>query len=158
VVATCVRILLGCYRRGEAEDGEIYTKAVTAVLAQFPESVVRAVCDPRTGLPVRSQFLPTLFEIRAACDASMRPAQDAERRARIEAERVKDQRLSLTEADSARRKAFIAEWRRTHPEAALAGARPGASFVKPGPTPSYLDKPCTLSPAALAAITKREVA
>lgn len=62
-------ILLGCFRRGDAADPDIYVGALTAVLAEYPVHVVRQVTDPRTGLPSRVQFLPTVKEVRDACDA-----------------------------------------------------------------------------------------
>ena len=62
-------ILFGCYRKGDAADPETYAAAVAAVLASFPQPVVYAVTDPLRGLPSQSQFLPTVAEVRKACDA-----------------------------------------------------------------------------------------
>ncbi len=61
------KILLGSYRSGEANDPEVYTAAVVAVLADYPEEVVRQVCDPRNGLPSKLKWLPALSEIKEAC-------------------------------------------------------------------------------------------
>lgn len=66
--AMAAKVLLGCYRSGEANDPEVYITAVVATLAQYPEHVIRAVCDPRTGLPSRSKWLPTVSEVREECD------------------------------------------------------------------------------------------
>lgn len=79
-----VNILLGCYRRGEAENPDIYVAAVAAVLSRFPEEVVRKVTDPVRGLPAKSKWLPSVAEVRAACDEEMSPVyrqQERERRA-----------------------------------------------------------------------------
>ena len=59
------------------------THGLTALLGTYPEWVVRAVCDPRSGLPAKSKFFPTLCEVRSACEAQMRPVLDEERRRRL---------------------------------------------------------------------------
>lgn len=88
IVANRVRVLLGSYRKGDADDPEIYTTAVAKVLSGYPEAVVILVTDPETGLPGRSQWLPTVFEVRHACELAMKPFYEEARRknqqARIE--------------------------------------------------------------------------
>ena len=60
-------MLFGCYRKGEANDPEIYTAAIAATLAEFTDDVVEFVTDPRTGLPATCKWLPTVAEVREAC-------------------------------------------------------------------------------------------
>lgn len=79
-------ILLGCYRKGDAEEPEIYAAAVASVLATYPQEIAYRVTDPRTGLAGRSQWLPTVAEVRAACEAEMAPTRAAEARLRRQAE------------------------------------------------------------------------
>ena len=67
-------ILLGCYRKGDAEDPETFVAAVASVLASYPQEVAYRVTDPRSGLPGRSKWLPTPAEVREACEAEMSPA------------------------------------------------------------------------------------
>ena len=62
------RQLFGCFRGGDANDPETYVAAISAVLAQYAPHVVHSVCDPRTGLPSESNFLPTVKEVRDACE------------------------------------------------------------------------------------------
>jgi hypothetical protein len=62
------QILLGCYRRDDAADPETYGGAVAAVLAEYPPDIVQRVTDPRSGIPSRSQWLPTVKEVRDACE------------------------------------------------------------------------------------------
>jgi hypothetical protein len=62
------KILLGCYRTGEANDPEVYASAVTHILAQYPEDIMRSVSDPLTGLPSKIEWLPKLKEVLAACE------------------------------------------------------------------------------------------
>jgi hypothetical protein len=57
--------LFGCYRKGDANDPDIYVAGVAAVLSEYPAEVVDHVCDPRTGLPRKLKWLPAIAE---ACD------------------------------------------------------------------------------------------
>jgi hypothetical protein len=61
-------LLFGCYRKGDANDPEIYTAAIAATLADYPAEVVEYVTDPRTGLPSKLKWLPTVAEVREACE------------------------------------------------------------------------------------------
>lgn len=82
------RIMLGCYRKAEAGDPEIYTTAVIAVLMRYPDSVVMAVTEPATGLPSKLKWLPAIAEIREACDEAMEPIlRERQRRRDLEAQR-----------------------------------------------------------------------
>lgn len=66
------RVLFGCYRKGDANDPDTYTAAITAVLAEYPPEVMRVVTDPRTGMPRKLSWLPTVKEVSDACDAEVR--------------------------------------------------------------------------------------
>jgi hypothetical protein len=62
--------LFSCYPRNEANDPETFLTAATAVFSDYPERIADRVCDPllRSSLPSKSKFLPSIAEIRAACD------------------------------------------------------------------------------------------
>lgn len=60
-------VLFGCYRRADAADPETYTAAIAAILSEYEREVVAYVTDPRTGLPRKSNFLPTVCEVDKAC-------------------------------------------------------------------------------------------
>jgi hypothetical protein len=60
-------LLLGCYRRGDANDPDTYSAAIAAVLANFPEHIVEYVTDPRTGIPSTSQWPPSVAEVNQEC-------------------------------------------------------------------------------------------
>lgn len=62
------RMLLGCYRAGDANDPEVYISAVVRVLSGYPLDVVMRVIDPLTGLPSKLKWLPTVPEILSACE------------------------------------------------------------------------------------------
>ena len=61
-------MMFGCYRKGEANDPEVYTMAIAATLAEYPAEVVEYVTDPRTGMPAKCKFLPTVAELREECE------------------------------------------------------------------------------------------
>ena len=73
--------------------------------------MVWAVVDPRGGLPSKSQFLPTVFEVTQACEARMKPLYDAERRLRQQREAERDRPSEITTEEAERRKQFAAKWR-----------------------------------------------
>jgi hypothetical protein len=81
-----VAVLLGCYRTGEANNPEIYADAAIAVLSDYPFDIARAVVDPRGGLPSRTKWLPTIAELKAACEEEMAPIYRAAERKRVERE------------------------------------------------------------------------
>jgi hypothetical protein len=62
------KLLLGCYRTGEANDPVTYVAAITAILARYPEDVITTVTHPATGLPKQKSWLPTIKEVSVACD------------------------------------------------------------------------------------------
>ena len=96
------RTLLGCYRTGEAADPETYVAAISAVLSEYPEEIVTIVTDPRTGIPSKSNWLPTVAEVRAAADAEVAYRDRQKRRsAELEAllaERERDAQLAKDRA------------------------------------------------------------
>jgi hypothetical protein len=70
-------VLIGCYRKGEAADAQVYATAVCAVLSRYPEEVVLRVTDPVVGLPGRVNWLPTIAEVRHACEELVLPLREA---------------------------------------------------------------------------------
>ncbi len=101
-----------CYRRDDAVDPEIYGGAVIATLCDYPEPVVLEVTDPRRGIPAREKWLPSIAEVRQACEARMRPIRDQMARQKREAERAKS--LPAPQEDRA---AAMARLRARYPEA-----------------------------------------
>lgn len=67
-------MLFGCYRKAEANDPEVLTAAIAAILSEYPADVVEFVTDPRTGLPSTSKWLPSVFEVREACEKRLEMA------------------------------------------------------------------------------------
>jgi hypothetical protein len=60
--------MFACYRRDEAHNPEIYCAAISSVLSEYSIAVIDYVTDPRTGLPLDLKFLPSVAEVREACD------------------------------------------------------------------------------------------
>jgi hypothetical protein len=102
--------LLGSYRQGEAADPHVYVAAVAAVLMHYDEEVVRSITDPMRGLPGKLKWLPTIAEVRAACEECLRPAREAMAREKREA----DTRLLLTPptASPEERERAVERWAR----------------------------------------------
>jgi hypothetical protein len=42
--------------------------AIAATLADYPREVAEHVTDPRSGLPAKCKFLPSVAEVREACE------------------------------------------------------------------------------------------
>jgi hypothetical protein len=68
------KILLGCYRTGDANDPETYVAAIAAILSRYPQEVMTSVTHPATGLPSKKSWLPTVKEVVDACDEANEPA------------------------------------------------------------------------------------
>ena len=64
------KLLLGCYRTGEANDPVTYVAAITSILARYPEDVITTITHPATGLPKQKSWLPTIKEVSDACEAA----------------------------------------------------------------------------------------
>lgn len=81
------KLLLGCYRTGEANDPVTYVAAITAILAHYPEEVITAVTHPVSGLPSKKGWLPTVKEVTDACAEAVEPIVQNELRLK----RIKEQ-------------------------------------------------------------------
>jgi hypothetical protein len=93
------KLLLGCYRTGEANDPETYVAAITAVLAKYPREVITSVTHPVTGLPSKKGWLPTVKEVNDACSEAFTPIAENEARLR----RIKEQVEMRERADRGER-------------------------------------------------------
>ena len=60
--------LFASYRIDQFADPDGFKIALGAVLEQYPDEVIKYVCDPRTGIQRRSKFPPTISEMVEACD------------------------------------------------------------------------------------------
>jgi hypothetical protein len=65
---TRAEILFGCYRKSDANDPKIYLTAALAIMLEYPKNVIDYITDPVRGLPATKYFLPSIAEIREACE------------------------------------------------------------------------------------------
>lgn len=71
------KLLFGQYRRGDANDPDIYVASITAILTDYAPETVRLVTDPRTGISSYEKFriwMPNPGELKEACEAIEAPA------------------------------------------------------------------------------------
>lgn len=79
---------------GDANDPEVYTAAILAILSDYDEGVQQSVVDPRGGLPSQVQWLPTPKEVRDYCEiVEARLRREKERDAGIRAQLAERQQL-----------------------------------------------------------------
>jgi hypothetical protein len=64
-----VNLFFGSFRKADADDPETFTAGCSRLFTAYPPEAVRHVVDPVTGLPGRSQWLPTMKEIRDSLEA-----------------------------------------------------------------------------------------
>jgi hypothetical protein len=114
IASDAARILIGCYRRGDFDDPEVFLRALIALFMHYPEEIVRRVTDPVTGVPGSLKWPPTIAEVKSACEERMAPyyrearlAREAqERRLRIEgpsdAPETRSAAVAAWEAEKAR--------------------------------------------------------
>ncbi len=63
------RLLLGQFRRGEANDPATFIASIAAILARHSPEIVIELTDPRTGLAAKTDWLPTVKEVNEACES-----------------------------------------------------------------------------------------
>lgn len=66
--AVFATMLFACYRAAEASEPAIYMAAAKKILQCYSEDSARSVCDPVNGLPSKLKFLPSIAEIKEACE------------------------------------------------------------------------------------------
>lgn len=71
--ATRANLMVGCYRKSDANDPETYFAAVVSVLVRWPREVILAVTDPATGIASRINWLPSIAEVTRACEDAYAP-------------------------------------------------------------------------------------
>jgi len=133
--------MFGCYRKGDANDPDVYVAALTLVLSAYPEHVIRAMTNPDSGLPSKHTFLPSVAEVKQACDTYIKPELDhKERQIRIN-EQLKE-RAFLEEPSVKVKYPTLESMRETYPEwmkAELRGENPDRPAFDPVRAMAQLD-------------------
>lgn len=84
LAAERTQLMLDCYRTGAANNPEVFVTAVAATLARYPDQVIYDVTDPRTGIPSKISWMPTIKDVREACERAYEPIkEEIEREKRI---------------------------------------------------------------------------
>lgn len=92
------KLLLSCYRTGDANDPDTYVAAVAATLSRFPMEVITEVTHPASGLPTKLKWLPSVQEVYEACMSAWEPIKQRIAREK----RIKDQLAARVEQDQSR--------------------------------------------------------
>lgn len=152
--------MLGCYRRNEVADEQVFTRAIITVLCDYPENVVKVVTNPARGLPVTLQWLPSIAEVRAACEKEMEPIHRERQRHALRLAQQRE-RLAPPEVTQEGRERALARWKRMsgeltgESEEALQQAKDAAAerlaALMTGPKPFNI-----ASPALRAKLTPEE--
>lgn len=72
MIASRVELLMGAYRRDAFDNPGIFVSSVAQLFETFPDCVIESVTSPRSGLQTECTFPPSLAEIRARCERSLR--------------------------------------------------------------------------------------
>jgi hypothetical protein len=81
-------LVVSCYRNTEVVDPDIFLQTAAAVMTCYSEEIVREAFDPRTGMQTRQKWLPTVSEIREACEKVAGEHANRQRREMLNRHRV----------------------------------------------------------------------
>jgi hypothetical protein len=97
---------MGCYRKDEASDPDIYAASAAKVFMAYPLGVARRACDPVRGIPGKLQWLPSVAEIKAFCDKVLSERSGEIARRQMLAEQLRQRALPPPSDDTARERAI----------------------------------------------------
>lgn len=63
-------MLFSSYRLDQYADPEGFAAQAAVVLGQYPANVVERVTSPLTGIQIKQQWPPTIFELQRACEGA----------------------------------------------------------------------------------------
>lgn len=145
------RLLLGCYRTGDANDPETYVAAIAATLARYSQDIITDVTHPVTGLPSKKGWLPTVKEVFDACE----DLDDANRQKIARERRIKAQ-LAAREAEDrqAGQKPTLEQLRAKYGENWGLSAGPKATPANKAPSWQAIASAYAADPTRLARLIK----
>src|SRR5262249_27055314 len=68
LVARAIKMIFSAYRKDDFADPEGFIAQLGVILETYPDSVVRYVSSPLTGIQRRLKFPPSIAEVVQACD------------------------------------------------------------------------------------------
>ena len=77
-----VRQLVALFPSTSTEITEEMIASMVLIFTQYPESLLKEICSPLTGMPTNFEFLPGLFRFKGYCDQKATEAYDHDRRVR----------------------------------------------------------------------------
>lgn len=100
------RLLFGQYRKGDANDPEIYVATVAAILADYPSETIRYVTDPRTGIAANPlsdpetgrvwSGMPDAANVKRACELHYAPTRRLMEREKAARQQIEErERLAI---------------------------------------------------------------
>lgn len=100
--------LFGWCRMPDIGDPEIFLAGCAAILAEYPQAVRDAICDPRSGSRALKDY-PSLRNIREACDRLYEPiGRELERKRSLQSFLPEPPRKPRTREEQARVDAQVA--------------------------------------------------
>jgi hypothetical protein len=75
------------------------------VLSDYDDDVIEAAIDPRSGLPSKQSFMPTIHEVKAALEAIEEPRRRQRQREKLASEQIAERKL-LSDQRDARKKTY----------------------------------------------------
>lgn len=129
--------MFGQYRRGDANDPEIYVASIAAILADYPPETSRYVTDPRTGIaanPINPNWtgLPDIADVKRACENHHGPARRAADREAAMRRQIAERKALPTPSERAVRPSYEELVRRCHDVGIMIGqGKYKAAAMKP---------------------------
>jgi hypothetical protein len=95
-----VHRFFGSFRKSETDDSDTFVEGCLRLFTAYPAEAVAHVVDPITGLPGRSEWLPSLKAVKDALDAwaaDQQRAKDRQARLAAEAKQIADREAWLAQ-------------------------------------------------------------
>ena len=71
MISRRVQMIFGAYRRDDFADPDIFLAQSGMVLERYPNEVIEAVSNPRTGIQRHCKFPPSIAEIVEFCESEV---------------------------------------------------------------------------------------
>lgn len=104
-LARYATILVGSFRKDNSSDPEVFARSLIMVLSDYDDDVIEAAIDPRSGLPSKQSFMPTIHEVKAALEAIEEPRRRQRQREKLASEQIAERKL-LSDQRDARKKTY----------------------------------------------------
>lgn len=83
---------MGSFRKDNSSDPEIFARSLIAVLSDYDDDVIEAAIDPRSGLPSKQSFMPTIHELKSALEAIEGPRRKQRQREKQIADQIEERK------------------------------------------------------------------